>query len=189
MLNLKTLRAESGLSLRELSQKLNFSYSSLGKYERNEQEPNLETIIKIADYFDVTVDYLIGRSLFRNPSKEVVGLKLHLSEEAVGNLEIFSHSPSSKVDLTYASILSQMLSHPKFISILAQTFAYILVSDDDWSQSSAELNSKLKNIVEKELTDFSFIESFKENQLSNIYSLLGNILKDIRDSYQNSKTL
>lgn len=59
---IKELRAEQKLSLRELASQLGISYTSLGKYERNEQQPSFETIEKIADYFNVSVDYLLGRS-------------------------------------------------------------------------------------------------------------------------------
>lgn len=59
---IKELRTEQNLSLRELASKLGISYTSLGKYERNEQQPSFETLEKIADYFQVSIDYLLGRS-------------------------------------------------------------------------------------------------------------------------------
>lgn len=59
---IKELRTEQNLSLRELASQLGIAYTSLGKYERNEQQPSLETLEKIADHFHVSVDYLLGRS-------------------------------------------------------------------------------------------------------------------------------
>lgn len=59
---IKELRAEQNLSLRELASKLGIAYTSLGKYERGEQQPSFETTEKIADYFHVSMDYLLGRS-------------------------------------------------------------------------------------------------------------------------------
>lgn len=59
---IKELRTEQNLSLRELASRLGIAYTSLGKYERNEQQPILETLEKIADHFHVSVDYLLGRS-------------------------------------------------------------------------------------------------------------------------------
>ena len=44
MNRIKNLRLENGLSLRDLASELNISYSSLGKYERGEQEPSFETL-------------------------------------------------------------------------------------------------------------------------------------------------
>ncbi|MED1790341.1 helix-turn-helix transcriptional regulator [Brevibacillus laterosporus] len=59
---LRSLRNENGLTLRQLSERLNITYSALGKYERNEREPDFETLEKIATYFGVMIDYLIGRT-------------------------------------------------------------------------------------------------------------------------------
>ena len=47
---IKELRTEQNLSLRDLASQLGIAYTSLGKYERNEQQPSFETLEKIADY-------------------------------------------------------------------------------------------------------------------------------------------
>ena len=70
MLRLKNLREESNLTLRQLSQKLDISYSSLGKYEREEQQPSIDTLIKIAKFFGVSTDYLLGYSNYKNANEE-----------------------------------------------------------------------------------------------------------------------
>ena len=62
MIRIKELRTEKELSLRDLSKVLDISYSSLGKYERGEQQPSFETLSKIANYFNVSIDYLLGNS-------------------------------------------------------------------------------------------------------------------------------
>lgn len=64
---LRKLRQEKGLTLKELSQQLKekgtpLSTSSLIKYEREERKPKLETWIKLANFFDVTVSYIQGES-------------------------------------------------------------------------------------------------------------------------------
>lgn len=62
-LRLKELRESRSLSQRELGDELGLSKSSIGNYEKGYRQPDMETLILLADYFDVTVDYLIGRSL------------------------------------------------------------------------------------------------------------------------------
>lgn len=57
----KTLRAEKELSQQILSDKLKISKSSINMYERGEREPSFATLISIADFFDVDIDYLLGR--------------------------------------------------------------------------------------------------------------------------------
>ncbi|MNW49075.1 HTH-type transcriptional regulator ImmR [compost metagenome] len=44
-----------------LAEKLKVSKSSVGMYERGQREPSHETLLKIADLFDVSLDYLMGR--------------------------------------------------------------------------------------------------------------------------------
>lgn len=70
MLKIKKLRQEKNLSLRDLAQCLDIPYSSLGKYERGDQQPSLENIIKIADYFNVSTDYLLDNSIYKNDDEK-----------------------------------------------------------------------------------------------------------------------
>lgn len=70
MLRIKELRNELGLSLRELSEQINISFSSLGKYERGEQQPSIDTIIMLANFFHVSIDYLMGNSNYRTANDE-----------------------------------------------------------------------------------------------------------------------
>lgn len=70
---LKDLRIENNLIQKELGQKLGISLSSISMYERGERQPDLETLIKIAVFFNVTTDYLLGCSdtpNFRNTNQQ-----------------------------------------------------------------------------------------------------------------------
>ena len=60
--NLKKLRLEKGISQQQLADVVLVSQQSINKYENHHIEPDIETLIKIADYFGVSVDYLIGRT-------------------------------------------------------------------------------------------------------------------------------
>ena len=46
---------------KQLAQELKLSYSTISKYETGIREPDFKTLIAIAEYFNVSVDYLIGR--------------------------------------------------------------------------------------------------------------------------------
>lgn len=64
---LKSLRHEAGLSQQELATQLKcVSKSSINMYERGEREPGLETTEAIADFFNVDLDYLYGRTEIKN---------------------------------------------------------------------------------------------------------------------------
>ena len=60
--NLKKLRIEKKKKQDELAEYLRVTTRQYQRYESAEQEPNLDKLIKIADYFDVSTDYLLGRT-------------------------------------------------------------------------------------------------------------------------------
>jgi transcriptional regulator with XRE-family HTH domain len=57
---IRNLRIKNNLSSKELSKILNISESSVSLYESGKRNPSLGLIIKIADYFSVSTDYLLG---------------------------------------------------------------------------------------------------------------------------------
>ena len=57
---LKELREEKELSQMELSKQIDITQSSIARYELNKTEPKLTDIKKIAIFFGVTADYLLG---------------------------------------------------------------------------------------------------------------------------------
>lgn len=63
---LKSLRIAKDLSQMDLAKQLKTSKSSINMYERGEREPGIETLERIADFFNVDLDYLLGKSDFAN---------------------------------------------------------------------------------------------------------------------------
>lgn len=59
---LKSLRNTQGLTQEELAKQLKISRSTIGMYENGSREPDFETLELIADYFNVDIDYLLGRT-------------------------------------------------------------------------------------------------------------------------------
>ena len=59
---LKELREARHLSQLRLATELNLTQNSISRYENMEREAGYETLIRIADYFHVSLDYLLGRS-------------------------------------------------------------------------------------------------------------------------------
>lgn len=58
-MRLKELRKAKGLTLRELSDEVGSSFGGLGNIENGRRNLSLSLAVKLADYFDVSVDYLI----------------------------------------------------------------------------------------------------------------------------------
>ena len=61
-MRLKYLREQRGKTMRETAAALGMPYTTYINYEKQLREPNSETLVALANYYDVTVDYLIGRS-------------------------------------------------------------------------------------------------------------------------------
>lgn len=61
MNHLRELREEKGLLQKELAQKVGFSQKNISDWETLRTEPNITALIKLADYFETSIDYLIGR--------------------------------------------------------------------------------------------------------------------------------
>lgn len=67
---IKLLREEKKIRQDELAKILAISSSAVGMYERDEREPNDEITLKLAEYFNVSTDYLLGKSDIRNPNTQ-----------------------------------------------------------------------------------------------------------------------
>lgn len=59
--NLRELRKKRGLSQVELAEKLGFSKSLIGLYETGDRKPSFEALEAIADFFNISTDYLMGK--------------------------------------------------------------------------------------------------------------------------------
>ena len=68
MNRMKELREQKKISMKEAANGVGLPYTTYVGYEKQEREPNSETLIRIASYFSVSVDYLICRVDYNNYS-------------------------------------------------------------------------------------------------------------------------
>ncbi len=61
-MRLKEIRKAKGISQLKLALDLNTNQNTISRYETGEREPGIGELIKIADYFNVSIDYLVGRT-------------------------------------------------------------------------------------------------------------------------------
>ena len=62
LMRLKELRKKKGISQLKLAMDLSLNQNSVSRYENGTREADYETLIKIADYFHVSIDYLLERT-------------------------------------------------------------------------------------------------------------------------------
>ena len=59
--NLQRMRERRRMDRKALSECCGLSKNAIGRYERGEREPSLSALVSIAEFFDVTIDDLVGR--------------------------------------------------------------------------------------------------------------------------------
>ena len=63
-MRLKEIRKSKGISQLKLAMDLNMSQNTISRYETGEREPGINELIKIANYFNVSIDFLINGEEF-----------------------------------------------------------------------------------------------------------------------------
>jgi len=97
---LKDLRNEKGISAAKLAEVLGKATSTVAMWEIGKANPDIETLLTLADYFECSVDYLLGKSSIKSPNidiQRVVNFS-GLSEKAVKTLNSMRYNtlPSSR---------------------------------------------------------------------------------------------
>ncbi|MBP7330829.1 MAG: HTH-type transcriptional regulator ImmR [Firmicutes bacterium ADurb.Bin373] len=143
MLNkiLLELREEMSLSQELAAQKMKISRSALGYYERGERQPDATFIIKAAEFYNVTTDYLLGLSEYRSIENEAVAKSagLVLSDKAIDFLKSCPPELLPTLDL--------LLSDPNLKDFLLEIMAYIYSLEYGKSSESVDIISHKLNEV------------------------------------------
>lgn len=80
MKNLRNLRKQHNLSQQKLADILHISQQSIYKYENDITSPDLDTLIKMADFFNTSVDYIIGNSNISHKIENITDTMLNDDE-------------------------------------------------------------------------------------------------------------
>lgn len=78
--NLKKLRIEKRISQQQLADVIGTSQQSINKYENQTTEPDIYTLTLLADFFETSIDYLVGRTDVRHAVEEVWRCDLNADE-------------------------------------------------------------------------------------------------------------
>ena len=97
MKNLKALRLSKKLSQQQLALRLDLSQQTIYKYENGITEPDIATLIKLAGYFNTSVDYLIGNT--NNPQKPGIYSETKLTETELQHLRIYRNMSDTVQEL------------------------------------------------------------------------------------------
>ena len=104
--NLKQLRKEYGISQQRLADAIRVSQPSINKYENHNIEPEFEILIRMADFFNTSVDYLIGHTDIRRRIEHTDVCHLNQREiEMLTRYRSLTEKERSCIDLTIATFL------------------------------------------------------------------------------------
>ena len=113
---LKDLRVERGLTLEQLAEQTQLSKSALGSYEADEyKDISHYALIKLAKFYGVTADYLLGLTETKNHSNADLA-DLRLSDDMIDLLK------SGRID---TALLCELAAHPDFMKLLADIHIYV----------------------------------------------------------------
>lgn len=80
---LKELRQEYGISQQRLAEAIGVSQQSINQYENHSVEPDIAVLTRLADFFDTSVDYVIGHTNIRRKIEPTQAYHLNQDESEV----------------------------------------------------------------------------------------------------------
>lgn len=83
-IRLKKLRLSRDITQKRFGEMFGLAESTIGMYERDERKPDYETLIRIADYFEVSIDYLLGRD---QHNEKIIRHEKHLGRDLLSDRE------------------------------------------------------------------------------------------------------
>lgn len=92
---LKELRLQAGMTQKDLAAKIGVTKSVISYYELRDRSPSPEVLIKLANIFHVSVDYLLGRESRQEPIIDISGL----SEEDIAVVRTVAEALKRKHEL------------------------------------------------------------------------------------------
>ena len=114
---IRTLREKNKWSKNELAAMIGISPSAMGNYESGERIPDARVIIKLAQAFDVSTDYLLGLSMLKEADVQAISNAIGLWEAAIHVL--FDNKQ-------YIDFLNKLIINDKFPRLLEEASKYIV---------------------------------------------------------------
>lgn len=104
--NLKALRAERNISQQHLADIIGVSQQSINKYENHNIEPDINTLKLLSDYFETSIDYLVGNTDIKHKIEPVFGAELNEEElDLISDYRKLSKSEKESITAVIANYL------------------------------------------------------------------------------------
>lgn len=110
--NWKKLREDKGLTVRDMANKTGISASTISAIETESRKPTIRHINIYSTYFDISIDYLTGRSKAQSIDNQEICIRTGLSEKALRNIQGFNRYYN----------LNKMLEDFTFLKIMIKAY-------------------------------------------------------------------
>lgn len=152
---IKELRSGKELTQSEFATLLGIAKTTLAAYEQEKNEPNIAMLTKMASFFDVTVDYLVGKTNCSNSDYQPFADSLGIDEKTIDILKSLGGDPN---DYTELDFLEAIMQHPHFPTLMGQIntyFFFTTTNTDDacltYSDGSTEKTFSIKVLIESQM--------------------------------------
>lgn len=154
-IKLRKLRIEKKLTIKALADELGIKESTLSKYERAEREPNIETLTLLADYFNVSIDYLVGKSNCIHEEYQPISDLLGIDEKTIKTLQELS-APVS--DYSSLDLLEAIIQHPQFPNLMEKINQHFAHDNEDWTDLVVYKDGKPVATIEHQIVKSSSMQ-------------------------------
>ena len=134
--NLRDLLCETNTTITALSKILGISRQAVSQYQDGTGQPNVEKLMKIAEYFNVSIDWLVGRKgsvKSLNPDEQAVGKYTGLSDEAIRTLHLIEEYQHGQLGvsakgytISTLDVLDELISSSRFLNIINELSLFLV---------------------------------------------------------------
>jgi transcriptional regulator with XRE-family HTH domain len=96
---LKKLREQRKLTQKQLGSAFNISHATINRYEKGQRQPDTEILDKLADFFDVSTDYLLGRTDTQRNLGAEKNEKNQIEEEKKGYISLINDAKEANISI------------------------------------------------------------------------------------------
>lgn len=142
---IRELRKKRNLSMKELGASIGVAESTISLYENGKRQPDYDTLIKISNFFHVSVDFLLGNEPSKEPILDEHAISETLSEKEQKIITAYRNNPNMQ------PAVDRLLDLP---SDDAKTAAYIAARGQNAGGATVQLNKeeieKLRSVKESD---------------------------------------
>lgn len=166
MNRIKILREEFGLSQAEFANKIGLTQQSISLYEKEERKPSQDVLEALSDFFNVSIDYLLGKSETRSPER------IKLSDEDISfmkGIKKLDEHEKKIIRNTMDYLMGVNTVYPHSNTFMCPVYGQISAGQPNWAEECLEgylpIDPNLMGIINPEECFFLRINGESMNKL------------------------